>query len=143
MDGVGHLVEPGADVDQRLEVGPPLAKLALVEGRERGRRQREQPEGGHVEDRHRLELDGAAGHHIDRRDELRGLGVEDDEEQERIPERDLEAGAIGGQQRDRHELQVDEEADRALRAAGRVHRPGEVETISQQGKGHEPVAEAT
>ena len=141
-DRIGHLVESGADVDQRLEVGPPLAKLALVQGRERGRRQGEQPEGGHVEDRHRLELDGATGDHVDRRDELRRLGVEHDEEQQRVPERDLQPGPIRGQQRDRHELQVDQEADGALRAAGRVHRPGEVETIRQQRQRDEPVAEA-
>ena len=55
----------------------------------------------------------AARDHVDRRDELGGLGVEDDEQQQRVPERDLQARPVGAQQRDRDEMEVDQEADRA------------------------------
>ena len=55
-----HVVEPRADVDERLEVGAALAKLALVHGREDRRRQGEQPERRHVEDGHPVELDRRA-----------------------------------------------------------------------------------
>ena len=41
---VAHVVEPGADVDQRLEVRAALAQLALVHRREDRRGEREQPE---------------------------------------------------------------------------------------------------
>ena len=58
VDRVGDVVEPGADVDERLKVGPAVAELALVHRREDRRRQGEQPERGDVEDRHPVELDG-------------------------------------------------------------------------------------
>ena len=64
--------------------------------------------------------------------EPRGLRVEDDEQQERVPQGDLQAGPVRGEQRDGHEMEVDEEPDRALRAARRVHRAGEVQAVEQQ-----------
>ena len=57
----------GADVDERLEVGPALAQLALVHGREDRCRQREQPERGDVEDRHASNSIAAPGDDVDRR----------------------------------------------------------------------------
>ena len=59
---------------------------------------------------------------LDRRDQPGGLGVEDHEQKQRVPERDLEAGPIRGQERDGDQVEVDQEADRALGAAGAVHR---------------------
>ena len=56
-DRVGHVVESRADVDERLEIRAALAQLALVHRGEDRRRQREQPERGHVEDRHPIEVD--------------------------------------------------------------------------------------
>ena len=41
--------------------------------------------------------------------------VQHDEEQERVPQRDLQPGAVRRQQRDRDEVEVDEESQRALR----------------------------
>ena len=41
-----------------------------------------------------------AGHDVDRRDEARRLGVEHDEQQERVPERDLQPGPVRAEQRD-------------------------------------------
>ena len=57
LDRIGHVVELRAQLDERLEVGPALAELALVHRREDRRREREQPERRDVEDRHPVELD--------------------------------------------------------------------------------------
>ena len=43
----------------------------------------------------------------------------------------LRPGAVRGEQRDGDEVQVDEEAERALGPAGHVHRPGEEETVEE------------
>ena len=44
---------------------------------------------------------------VDRRHERGGLRVEDDEQQQRMPQRDLQAGPVRGQQRDGDEVEVD------------------------------------
>ena len=135
-DRVGHVVEARADVDQRLEIGAALAQLALVHRREDRRRQREQPERGHVEDRHPIEVDRPARDHVDRRHEHGGLGVQHDEQQQRVPQRDLEPGPVRRQQRHRDEMQVDEEADRALRRAGDVHRIRQEHAVHEERQAH-------
>ena len=58
--GIGDVVELGAELDERLEVGPALAELALVHRREGRRREGEQPERRDVEDGHPVELDRRA-----------------------------------------------------------------------------------
>ena len=63
------------------------------------------------------------------RDEPGRLGVEDDEQEQRVPEGDLQAGPIRGQERDGHQLEVDDEPDRALGPAGRIHRAGQVQPV--------------
>ena len=93
-DRIGHVVEPGADIDDRLEVGTTVAKLPLVHGREHRRRQGEQPERHDVEQGHPLELDRGAADDIDSRDELGGLRVQHDEQEERVPQRELQPGSI-------------------------------------------------
>ena len=42
---------------------------------------------------------------------LSGLGVEDDEQEQRIPERDLQAGPVRREQRDADQMEEDEEAE--------------------------------
>ena len=106
-DRIGHVVEAGADIDDRLEVGAAVAKLALVHGREHRCRQGEQPERHDVEERHPLELDRGAADDVDSRDELGGLRVQHDEQQERVPQRELEPGSIRRQQRHRDEVEID------------------------------------
>ncbi len=44
LDRVGDGIEPGTDIDERLEIGSAQAQLALVEGREDRGRDGEQPE---------------------------------------------------------------------------------------------------
>ena len=82
------------------------------------------------------------GRDLDRRDEPGRLGVEDDEQQERVPERDLEPGPIRGEERDGDQIEVDQEADRTLGAAGAVHREGEIEAIEQEQEGQQREPEA-
>ena len=53
-DRVALVVEAGAHRDQRLEVDPALAQLALVHRAEQRGREREQPERGQVDDRQRV-----------------------------------------------------------------------------------------
>ena len=65
-----------------------------------------------------------------------------DEQQERMPQGDLQAGPVGRQERDRDEVEVDDEADRALRAARGVHRGGEVDAVDEQQARQDPVVEA-
>ena len=131
-DRVRHVIEARADVDQRLQVGPALSELSLVHRREDRRGEGEQPERDQVEDRHLLEFDGLAGHDIDRRHQLRGLRIEHDQQQQRVPQGELQAGAIRGQQRDGDQMQIDQEADGAAHAAGQVHRADEVDAIGEQ-----------
>ena len=139
---IGHLVQAGADVHQRLQVGPPLAQLTLVHGREDRGRQREQPERGHVQHRHAVELDPAPGDDVHRGEKLGGLGVENDEQQQRMPQRDLQPGAVRGEQRHSHQVQVDQEANRALGRTGHVHGVGEVQPVDQQHGAQQRHAEA-
>ena len=130
-DRIRHVIEPGADVDDGLQIGSAMAELALVHRGEDRCRQREQQERHHVEERHALEFDGRSGHDVDGGDEQRGLRVQHDQQQQGVPEGQLETGAVRGEQRDGDEVQVDEEAERALGAAGHVHRPGEEETVEE------------
>ena len=94
LDGVGDGIELRTDIDQRLEVGATKTQLAFVEGREDGGGDGEQPERGDVEDRHPVEFDTDAGRDIDRRNEPGRLRIEDDEQQQRMPEGHLEAGPV-------------------------------------------------
>ena len=131
-DRIGDIVQLGAQLHEGLEVGPAEAELALVEGREGGRCQGEEPERRHVQHGHALELEALTGDHVDGRHELRGLGVEDNEQQERVPESDLQAGAVRRKQRHADEVEEHEEAERALGRAGRIHRPGEEHAIDEE-----------
>ena len=140
-DGIARLVEASADVDHRLKIGPALAELALVDRREDRRGKREQPERRHAQEGHAFELDLASGNDVHRREEVRGLGVQDDEQQQRVPQRDLEAGPIRGKERHGDEVQVDEEPERALRSAGHVHRRGQEGTVDQEHHREEAVVE--
>ena len=141
LDGVRDGIKAGADLDEGLQVRPALPELTLVQRREERRREREQPERGHVEHGHLLELDRDPRLHVHGGHQLRGLGVEEHDEEQRVPEGHLEPGAVRGQQRDGDQLQVHQELDRALRAAGRVHRGCEVETVDEQERGHGAVGE--
>ena len=61
-----------------------------------------------------------------------GLGRERRAEQQRVPARDGEAGARGGQQRDREQLQVEQEPERARRAARAVDRDRQEHAVEQE-----------
>ena len=78
-----------------LQVRAAEAQFALVERGEDRCRDGEQPERRDIEDGHPVELDPDAGRDIDRRDQGGGLGVDDDEEQQGVPQRDLEPGPVG------------------------------------------------
>ena len=142
LDRIGHVVELRAQLDERLEVGPALAELALVHRREDRRREREQPERRDVEDRHPVELDRPPGQRRRPPGRARGLGIQDDEQQQRVPERDLQAGPVRAEQRDRDEMEVDEEPHRALRPARRVHREREGDAVDEEHQADDDVAAA-
>src|SRR5680860_1372391 len=60
------------------------------------------------------------------------LGVEQQQRQQRMPQRQLEAGPVGGQQRHRDQVQKDDVADRAVSAARLERHPVEVHAVDEQ-----------
>src|SRR5439155_11605838 len=70
----------------------------------------------------------------------------DQEEERRMPQRDLEPGPIGTEQRDRHDVDEDEEQERADGPAGEGDDRGQVDPVDQEGTLHqwegEPVVSA-
>jgi hypothetical protein len=134
--GIGGLVELGGHRRQRLHVRPPSPQLSLIERREEGSPQRHQPEHQHVEHGSLAEPGSAIGEgrrrRFDRLQKTGGLCVEHHEEQQGMPQRDLQSRAIGSQQGHRHEVEVDEEPERALGPSRQVGEPSEEEAVDQE-----------
>jgi hypothetical protein len=131
------LQAPGHD-GERLEVVAAPAQLALVDRREARRDDRDEPEDA-AEDEQLLERGAEArGVGFERPQQLALLAVVDDEQQERVPHRELHAGPVGGQQRDGDEVDDDEVPHGAAGPAGDVGRPREEDAVEHEDGAEEP-----
>ena len=121
------------ELRQRLEVVPAAAQLALVHRGERGGHQHDDPEHDDVADQ-QAEL-GVAQRDVvarRRRDQAALLGVEGHQQEQRVPQRQLQSRPIGRQQRDRDQVDQDQEADGARGPGERVGDPCQEDAVDHQ-----------
>jgi hypothetical protein len=138
LGGPRGLLQAPRQHGERLEVEAPPAQLALVDGREARGHDGHQPEDRAV-GQQLLEgrADGRRGVLGQRAQQAALLGVVDAQQHERVPHRELHAGAVRGQQRHRDEVQDDQGAHRAARAARHVGRPGQEDAVDHEHQAEE------